>query len=52
MGVGGRTGLLTSRWKKSVTFTCDRLGILTSGAWWVLAVQAGRKGELELNPRP
>lgn len=30
--VGG-TGLLTSRWKKSVTFTWDRLGILASGAW-------------------
>lgn len=27
------TGLLTSLWKKSVTFTCDRLGMLTSGAW-------------------
>lgn len=29
----GESGMLTSRWKKSVTFTCDRLGILASGAW-------------------
>lgn len=50
-GQGGRAGLLTSRWKRSVTFIWDRLGIFTSGAWWVLADRAGGKGELEPNPR-
>lgn len=40
---GGKA--LTSRWKMSATSTCEKLGALTSGLWYVLAERAKVRGD-------
>lgn len=43
--------MLTRRWKMSAAFITDRLGVLTSGFWWVLADRGGKKWRSRAQPK-